>query len=74
MRTVGSLVLMVSLGLILLVGINATQSLSDEANASGDSSIVSQAASGDTVLSPIFLLLGFIVLIVGAIAAVNAFS
>jgi uncharacterized alpha/beta hydrolase family protein len=70
MKTIGSLILLISLALIVIVGVIVTDDLVSEANTSESGSA---DAAGD-VISPILTVLGFGVLIVGSMIAVSAFS
>lgn len=67
MKTIGSLILLISLALIVVVGVIATSDMTSEANTT-----TSDAAGN--VISPILTVFGFLVLIIGSMIAVSAFS
>lgn len=74
MKTTGSVILLVSLGLLIFVAINATSSMTDEAiNSTNDSTVVGQTDSVAAVTSPLLLVFGFLILLLGGMIAVNAF-
>lgn len=68
------IVLLVSLALLMLVGISATSSVMSESQSSSDANVSGNAASAQTVISPLYLILGFCVLIVGIACVIGAFS
>jgi hypothetical protein len=73
MRTIGSLLLLLAVGLFVYVGINGFDDMSNQASASNDSHIVSQTVGVNTTLSPVLYIFGFIILIIGATIAIDAY-
>ena len=73
MKTVGALILLVSLGLVVLVSIGAIGDMTNQATNSGDMSVVGVISSVGAMANPIFLVFGFLILIVGASIAIDAF-
>jgi hypothetical protein len=73
MKSVGSLVLLVSIGLLLVVAVMGVSDMSTQASTSTASNVVGQVGSADSVISPVILLIGFLTLIVGATIAIDAF-
>lgn len=73
MQTVGSLILLVSLGLLVLVAVGGVQDLSNLALSSNSTVIIDQTTHADNAINPVFYALGFTVLIVGAAIAINAY-
>lgn len=73
MNTVGGLLLLFALGLIIVVGVPAAQSMLGEASASNDTAIQTAAHGSTGAIQPIFTVLGYVALIIGAIIAINAF-
>ena len=74
MNTVGSLVLLLAVGLFIVLGIGSFNDISDQVNSSNDSQIVDQTASVDSVLNPTVYLFGFLILIIGAVVAIDAYK
>lgn len=74
MKTVGSLILLIIFALIALVGVMATGDMIGEASGSNDTDIVSGSSGASAAASPIFIIMGFGVLIIGIMIAVNAFN
>jgi hypothetical protein len=74
MKTIGSVILLVSLGLLVLVAINATSSMTEEViNNTNDSTIVGQTDDVSHATSPLLLVFGFLVVLLGGMIAVNTF-
>ncbi len=72
--TVGSLIMLVMFALIVSVGITASSDLLGEASASNDTAVAHSADGATHVITPIFQLMGFGVLIVGIMVAINAYN
>ena len=73
MNAFGGLLLVVSIGLLLVVGIPTIQDMLGEATASNDTAIQNAANGGSSATGTIFIALGFVALIGGAMIAINAF-
>ena len=73
MKMIGSLILLVSLGLLILVAVGGVQDLSTQALNSNSTVIVDQTTHADNAINPVFYALGFVVLIVGAAIAIDAY-
>lgn len=73
MRTIGGLLLLVALGLLVFVGINASGDMLSEANQSNDTTIQSASSGSGTTIQTLMTAFGFLALIVGAMLAIGAF-
>lgn len=74
MRTIGGLILLLALGLFVVVGTNAMSDLTAEANATGDAEIQEAVSGGEHTFAPILSVFGWIVVLLGGMLAVKAFS
>jgi len=74
MRTIGGLLLFLALGLITLVGINASSDMLGEAGQSNNTNIQNATAGGASAMTPIWTVLGYAALLGGAMLAIHAFS
>lgn len=63
-----------ALGLIVLVGINASSDMLSEASQSNDTNIQNATAGGAHAMTPIWTVLGYAALLGGAMLAIHAFS
>jgi hypothetical protein len=73
MKTIGSLLLLVSVCLFVVIGISSFNDVSDQATTSNDSHIVDQTASVNAVTNPILYVFGFLIVIIGAVIAIDAY-
>jgi hypothetical protein len=73
MKTIGSLILLVSVALFIVIGISSFNDVSDQATTSNDSHIVAQTASVNAVTNPIIYVFGFLIVIIGAVIAIDAY-
>lgn len=62
---------MIGLGILVLAGVTAVNELGTEAAAGNESSMVQTT---EKVAMPIFTVLGFLVLLIGAFALLSAFN
>ena len=74
MKTIGSLVLFVSIGLLLVGGMHSLQDMTNQADITNDQNIVSQTSSVNTCTTPVLFIMGFAVLIIGSVIAIDAFK
>lgn len=74
MKTVGSLILLVMFALLVLVGISASSDIISEVSGSNDTAVAHGADGAIHVITPIFQLMGFGVLIIGIMVAINAYN
>lgn len=74
MNTTGALFLFAGLGILLIVGMSALDSLHSEVNTTDDSELEAQNEAVKSIENPIFMTFGYGLLIVVAIAAVKSFG
>lgn len=74
MNSIGGLILLLSIGLLVVVGVPAMSNLIDDAQASNDTAIQQAATGGESVTAPLFTILGYLALLLGGILAIKAFS
>jgi len=74
MKTIGSLVLFVSIGLLLVGGMHSLQDMTNQADTTNDQNIVSQTSSVNAAATPVLFIMGFAVLIIGSVIAIDAFK
>lgn len=64
----------VMFALIAVVGISASDDLINDAASSNVTEIVQGATGATAIVQPVFILIGFVVLIIGIMVAINAYN
>jgi hypothetical protein len=73
MKTIGSLILLLSIAMLTIVGTITFSDTVGEVQKSNNSFITAQASGGESVLTSILTVFGYLALIVGSMIAVNSF-
>ncbi len=73
MKTIGSLILLLSIAMLTIVGTITFSDTVGEVQKSNNSFITAQASGSESVLTPILTVFGYLALIVGSMIAVNSF-
>jgi heme/copper-type cytochrome/quinol oxidase subunit 2 len=74
MGSTGLVILLVVACFLVVVGINATSNLVDEANTSNDSEIANAASGAGATMGSLWTVFGICIIIIGAYAVINAYS
>lgn len=74
MGSTGLVILLLCLAFFVMVGLSATSNLIDTAQASNDTGITTAASGASHTLSPLFVVFGICILIVGMYAVIHAFD
>jgi amino acid transporter len=74
MSSGGFVILLIALSFFVIVGISATSNLVDEANTSNDSNISQAAQGASSTMSPLWVIMGFSIVIIGIYALIHAYS
>ncbi len=72
MKTIGSLILLLSIAMLTIVGTTFSDTVG-EVQKSNNSFITAQASGGESALTSILTVFGYLALIVGSMIAVNSF-
>lgn len=74
MGSSGLVILLVAFAFFVVVGISATSELIGEANESNNSEIATAASGVSSTLSPLWTIMSFGILIIGAYAVIHSYS
>jgi hypothetical protein len=70
----GLIILLIALAFFVVIGLGATGNLLDQAKDSTDTSVTTAASGVSGVMSPLWMVLAFGILIIGAYCLIHAYS